>query len=86
MSVFKGSCASKVSVEAEDGDPCSSKDIRVVDVLETIEDRENGHVRIKVSPPKKVVGSIAQLKRVYKNACSMINKQEEVEAIVQWEL
>lgn len=86
MSMFEGSCASKVSVEVEDGDTCSSKDIRVVDVLETIEEPENGHVGLRVSPPKKTVGSIAQLTLIYTNAYSMINKQEEVEAIVQWEL
>lgn len=86
MSMFEGSWSSKVSVEVEDGDPCSSKDIRVVDVLETIEEPENGHVGLMVSLPKKMVGSIAQLMLIYTNARSMINKQEEVEAIVQWEL
>lgn len=86
MSMFEGSCTSKVSVEVEYGDPCSSKDIRAVDVLETIEEPENGHVGLRVSPSKKMVGSIAQLTRIYTNARSMINKQEEVEAIVQWEL
>ena len=32
-----------------------------------------------------MVGSIAQLKCIYTNACSMGNKQEELEAIVQQE-
>ncbi|GAB0187131.1 hypothetical protein GRJ2_001178400 [Grus japonensis] len=46
---------------------------------------ENGHVGIRASPPKKVVGSIAQLKCIYTNAHSMSNKQEELEATVQQE-
>ncbi|KAK4828051.1 hypothetical protein QYF61_023089 [Mycteria americana] len=88
MPMFEGQCASKVlwsavSVEVGDGDPCSSKDKRVMDVLETTEAPENGHVGIRASPPKKVAGSIAQLKCIYTNAHSMGNKQEELEAIVQ---
>ena len=47
-------------------------------MLETMEVPENGH-------PKKVAGSIAQMKCIYTNACSMGNKQEELEAIVQLE-
>ncbi|GAB0179548.1 maestro heat-like repeat-containing protein family member 7 [Grus japonensis] len=46
---------------------------------------ENGHVGIRASPPKKVAGSIAQLKCIYTNVHSMGNKQEELEAIVQQE-
>ena len=46
---------------------------------------ENGHVRIRVSPSKKVAGTIAPLKCIYTNACSMGNKQEELEAILQQE-
>lgn len=42
MPKFKGCCAneilwSDVSVEVGDGDPCSSKNARVTDVLETME-------------------------------------------------
>jgi len=44
----KGKCAhevlrSAVSVEVGDGDPCGSKDTRVIEVLETTEVPENGH-------------------------------------------
>ena len=58
--MFEGRCASEVlqsavSVEAGDGDPYSSKDTRVMDVLETTEAPKNGHVGIRVSPPKNVV-------------------------------
>ena len=40
--MFEGQCASEVlqsaiSVEVGDGDPCGSKDARVIDVLETTE-------------------------------------------------
>ena len=89
MPMFEGWCASKVlqsaiSVEVGDGDPCS-KDGRVMDALEITEAPENGHVGIRASPPKKVAGSIAQLKCIYTNARSMGNKQEELEAIVQQE-
>ncbi|GAB0175367.1 hypothetical protein GRJ2_000001900 [Grus japonensis] len=88
--MFEGQCASEVlqsaiSVEVGDGDPCSSKDARVIDVLETTEVPENGHIGIRASPPKKVAGSIAQLKCIYTNGCSLGNKQEELEAIVQQE-
>ncbi|KAK4830434.1 hypothetical protein QYF61_011142 [Mycteria americana] len=90
MPMFEGQCASKVcqsaiSVEAGDGDPCGSKDKRVMDMLETMEVPENGHIGSRASPPKKVIGSIAQLKSIYTNALSMGNKQEELEAIVQQE-
>ena len=73
------------SEEVGDGDPCGSKDTRVIDVLKTMEVPENGHVGIRASPPRKVAGSIAQLKCIYTNARSMGNKQEELEAIVQLE-
>ena len=72
-------------MEVGDGDPCSSKDARVIDVLETTKTPENGQVGIRASPLKKVAGSIAQLKCIYTNAHSMGNKQEELEAIVQLE-
>ena len=62
-----------------------SKDARVIDVLETMEAPENGHIEIRASPPKKVAGSIAQLKCIYTNARRMGNKQEALEAIVQQE-
>lgn len=69
-------------MEAEDGDPYSSKDTRVIDVLETMEEAEGSCVIIRVSHPKKVVK--AQLKCIYTSACSTGNKQE-LEAIVQQE-
>ena len=64
-------------MEAGDGDPCDSKDVRVVDMLETTEAPENSHIGIRACPPIKVAGSIAQLKCIYTNVCSMGNKQEE---------
>ena len=59
--MFEGWCASEVLcsailVEAGDGEPCDSKDARVIDVLETVEVPENGHIGIGASPPKKVAG------------------------------
>ena len=88
--MFEGRCASKVlwsavSVEVGDGDPRGSKDARVMDVLETMEAPENGHVGIRASPCQKVAGSVAQLKCIYTNTCSKSNEQEELEAIVQQE-
>ena len=58
-SIFEGWCTRKllqsaVSVEAGDGDPCGSKDARAMDVLETTEVPENGHVGTRASSPKKV--------------------------------
>ncbi|GAB0189218.1 hypothetical protein GRJ2_001387100 [Grus japonensis] len=84
--MFEGQCASKVlqsaiSVEAGDGEPCDSKDTRVIDGLETTE----GQVEIRASPIRRMEGSAAQLKCIYTNACSMGNKQEELEAIMQLE-
>ncbi|XP_068277215.1 Holliday junction recognition protein [Nyctibius grandis] len=76
---------SATSVEVGDGEPCGSKDTMVIDGLEAVEAPENGHVGIRASSPKKVAGSIAQMKSVYTNAHSMGNKQEELEAIVQQE-
>ena len=74
-----------ISVEVGDGDPRSSKEATVVDALETTEAPESSHIGIRTSPPRKVAGSIAQLKSIYTNAHSMGNKQEELEAIVQRE-
>ncbi|KAK4824014.1 hypothetical protein QYF61_009605 [Mycteria americana] len=86
--MFDGWCASEVlwsavSVEVGDGHACGSKDKRVMDVLETTEAPENGHNGTRAFPSKKGTGSIAQLKCIYTNACSMGNKEEELEAIVQ---
>lgn len=88
--MFEGWCASEVlqsavSVEVGDEDPCYSKDARAIEVLETTEAPENGHIGIKASSSKKVLGSTAQLKCNCTNACSMGSKQEKLEAIVQQE-
>ncbi|KAK4824177.1 hypothetical protein QYF61_011474 [Mycteria americana] len=88
--MFEGRCINEVlqsamSVEVGDGDPCGRKDARVMDVLETTEAPENGHIGIRALPPKQVAGSIVQLKCIYTNARSMGNKQEELEGIVQQE-
>jgi len=52
--MFEGRYARRVlwstlSMEVEDGDPCKSKDTRVIDVLETAEILENGHAGIMAS-------------------------------------
>ncbi|PKU34846.1 nipped-b-like protein [Limosa lapponica baueri] len=73
------------SVKAGNGDPCSGRDVRVIDGLETMAAPGNGQVGVKASPPKKVTGPVAHLKCFCTNACSMGNKQEELEAIVQLE-
>jgi len=39
-----------MSGEVVDGEPYNSKDTRVIDVLETMERPENGHVGIRASP------------------------------------
>lgn len=85
-----GHCASKIlqsaiPVEVGDGEPCNSKDTRDVDGLEITEVPKNDHIGIRASPPKKVMGSLAKLKCNYTIACSMGNKQEKLEAIVQKE-
>ena len=72
-------------MEVGDGDPCGSKDAKVIDMLEATEAPENDDVGTSASLPKKVSGSIAQVKCIYSNACSVGNKQEELEAIVQLE-
>ncbi|KAJ7397322.1 RNA-directed DNA polymerase from mobile element jockey-like [Pitangus sulphuratus] len=86
----KGQCTSEVFrsplMEVGDGDPCGSKDTGDIDMLETTDMPENGHVRIRASAPQKVTGSIAQLKCIYTNARKMGNKQEELEAIAQHDM
>ncbi|GAB0208309.1 hypothetical protein GRJ2_003296600 [Grus japonensis] len=74
-----------VSVGVGDGNPCNSKDTKVVNALETTEMPETSHIGIRASPCKKVAGSTAQLKYIYNNARNTGNKQEELEAIVQQE-
>jgi len=44
---------STVSVEVGDGDPCGSKNAKVIDVLETTEAPKNDQVGIRASPPKR---------------------------------
>ena len=66
MPKFEGQCANKViwstiSVEVGDGDPCGNKDTGVIDMIETTQVPENGHIGIRASPPRKVEGSITQL-------------------------
>jgi len=66
-------CAHKViwsasSVEAGDREPCGNKDTRVIEVLETTEAPENGHIEIEAFAPRKGAGSIAQLKCIYTRA------------------
>ncbi|KAK4818722.1 hypothetical protein QYF61_018701 [Mycteria americana] len=88
--MFEGQCAIKVLgsfvlVEVGDGDPRSSKDTRVMDVLQNTEAPDHGHAGIRASPPKKAAGSIAQLKCIYTNARSTGHRQEELEVLVQQE-
>ena len=88
MQMFEGWCASEVlrsaiSLEIRDGDPCSSRDARVIDVLESMEAPEDGHIGIRSSP--WVVGSVAQVECVCTNARSTGDREEELEAIVQLE-
>ncbi|XP_010148817.1 PREDICTED: sodium/potassium/calcium exchanger 2-like [Eurypyga helias] len=52
--------------------------MRVVDALETTEASENGHIGIRASPPKKMPGSIAQLKCLYTNARIMDEEADEI--------
>lgn len=85
---FEGQCACKVlwsaiSVEAENGDPSSSKDLRLIDVLEIVEVPENFLVEIKDASPQKVARSIAQFQCIYSNVHNMGNTQKEWEATVQ---
>lgn len=68
-----------------DEDPCGSKDTRAINVIETTEVPENGHIGIRAFLSKNVVGSITKLKYIYPNAHSMGNKQEKLGAIVQQE-
>jgi len=44
---------SAISVEVGDGEPCSSKGARVIEVLETAEVPENGHIGTEASPPER---------------------------------
>ncbi|GAB0209581.1 hypothetical protein GRJ2_003423800 [Grus japonensis] len=71
---------SAISVKVGDGEPCNSKDTRVIDGLETME----VEVGIRASPLKKVMGSVAQLKCIYTNA-HRIDIKQELETIVQQE-
>lgn len=87
---FEGWCDSEVlqsaiSVEVGDREPCNSKYIRAIDALEPTEVPENDHVGIRAFPQKMVVGSTTQLKCLCTNSPSMGNRQEALEAIVQWE-
>ncbi|PKU38005.1 rna-directed dna polymerase from mobile element jockey-like [Limosa lapponica baueri] len=90
MPVLVGKSTSKVlqsviSVEAGNGDPCGTKDMRSNDSLATTEGPEHSQVGIRACPPKKVAGQLAQLECIYTNARSMGNKQEELEATIEQE-
>ena len=79
-------CASKtpqscVLVKEEDDIPFCRKNTRVGMRLVAMETPEYGQEGIKAYPTQKV----AQLGCIYTNACSVGNKQEELEATVQSE-
>lgn len=67
---------SAVSVEVGDGDPCSSRGTRVIDVFETMEVPESGHVGIRAPFPKRGVGNNSPAEV---HGHRMGNKQEELE-------
>lgn len=85
---FEGQCAcvvlwSAISVEVGSGDPSSSKDSRVIDVLEIVEAPENFLVEIKDASPQKVARPIAQFQCIYSNAHNVGNTQKEWEVTAQ---
>lgn len=52
MSLSEGCCGSEVlwsasSVAVEGGNPCGSKDTRIIEFLETMEAPENGYIEIR---------------------------------------
>ncbi|PKU39569.1 nipped-b-like protein [Limosa lapponica baueri] len=72
----------KLSLKGE-GRESTIRDTRVINGLGTMAVPGNDQVVVRPSYTKKVVGLVAQLKCFYINVCSMENKQEELEAIVQ---
>lgn len=54
-------------------------------MLETMEEPEKSPIGIMASPPAKVAGTVAQVKCISSNACSMGKEQEELKPIVQLE-
>lgn len=70
-------------MEAENGDPSSSKDSRVIDVLEIVKVPEYFLVEIKDASPQKVARPIAQFQCIYSNVHSMGNTQKEWEVTAQ---
>jgi len=76
-------CASKIPqscvlVKEEDDSPFCRKNTRVDVKLVAVEIPEYGHEGIRAAATHKE----AQFRCLYTNACSMGNKQEELEAIV----
>lgn len=53
---------SAIPVKVGDGETCYSKDKRDIGGLEITEVPKNGHIGIRVSTPKKLMGSLAKLK------------------------
>lgn len=45
---------SATSIDVGNGDPYSIKDVRIIDVLETKDAPESGHIEIRVSCPQKI--------------------------------
>ena len=79
-------CASKIPqscvlVKKEDDSPFCMKNTRVGVRLVAVETPEYGHEGIRAAATQKE----AQLRCLYTNACSMGNKQEELEATVRLE-
>lgn len=74
MPVFEGQCAcevvcSAVSVVVGDGDPCSSKDARVIVILETTKAPVNCSVGVRICPLKKGV-KINNLTEMHLHQCT----------------
>ena len=68
-------------VKEEDVTPLCRKNTKVGVRLVATETPEYGQEGIRASPTQKV----AELRCIYTSACSMDNKQEKLEAIVQSE-
>ena len=77
--MFEGQCArqvvwSAIPVETGDGGPCSRKDTKVIDVLETTEVPENSHAGIKDFSPQKA-GRINSPTEVHLHQCTQHGQQ-----------
>lgn len=83
MPLFEGQCSTKslwsaIAVELGDGGPCSSKDERIIDMLEIPEAEDNKKIFVQISNKRRAKENIHPLLDVRGNVVTKDEEKAEV--------